>query len=56
MVALAVLKVLHPPLRFLHPDESLSEVKLAQMERMTNEHLKQTLVPGQKDCERVASK
>jgi hypothetical protein len=39
-----------PTLRFLHADESLSKVKLAQMERMTTEHLKQTLMPGQKDC------
>ena len=43
-------EVQYPPLRFLHLDESLSKVKLAQMERMTTEHLKQTLMPGQKDC------
>jgi len=42
--------VQHPPLRFLHSDESLSKVKLVQMERMTTEYLKQTLMPGQKDC------
>ena len=40
----------YPPLRFLHPDETLSKVKLAQMQRMTTEHLKETLMPGQRDC------
>ena len=40
----------YPPLPFLHPDETLSKVKLAQMQRMTTEHLKETLMPGQRDC------
>jgi len=39
-----------PPLRALHPDTSLSPAKLAQMERLTTEALRESLVPGRKDC------
>jgi hypothetical protein len=42
--------VQYPPLRFLHPDDALSKVKLALMEKMTTEYLRQTLMPGQNDC------
>jgi hypothetical protein len=40
----------YPPLKPLHPDASLSAAKLAQMERLSSEALKLSLVPGQKDC------
>jgi hypothetical protein len=36
-----------PPLAFLHSDQSLNSVKLAQFERLTNEILQQSLLPGQ---------
>ena len=38
------------PLKPLHPDSSLSPAKLAQMERLSTEALKHSLLPGQKDC------
>ena len=40
----------HPPLKFLHSDESLSKIKLSQMEHMTTEDITRTLIPGQTDC------
>jgi hypothetical protein len=39
-----------PSLKFLHTEGSLSMAKLDQIERMTTEHLKQTLLPGRPDC------
>jgi hypothetical protein len=38
------------PLKPLHPDSSLSPAKLAQMEPLSTEALKRSLLPGQKDC------
>ena len=38
-----------PPLKPLHPDASLSPAKLGDMERRTNDVLKSSLLPGQKD-------
>lgn len=38
------------PLKFLHPEESLSRAKLIQLELLTTEHLIRTLIPGQRDC------
>jgi len=40
----------YPRLKPLHPDSSLSPAKLAQMERLSTEALKHSLLPGQKDC------
>jgi hypothetical protein len=40
----------YPPLKPLHPDASLSPVKLAQMERLSTDVLKHSLLPGQRDC------
>ena len=37
----------YPPLRFLHADATLSQAKLAQMERLTTEQILASLVPGQ---------
>jgi hypothetical protein len=42
--------VKQPPLKFLHPEESLSRAKLTQLERLTTDYLMRTLVPGQKGC------
>jgi hypothetical protein len=38
------------PLRPLHPDSSLSLVKLAQIERISTDEIKKSLLPGQRDC------
>ena len=43
-------KMPNPPLKPLHPDSSLSAAKLAQMERLSNDVLKHSLAPGQRDC------
>jgi hypothetical protein len=40
----------YPPLKPLHPETSLSATKLAKMESLTTDVLKQSLMPGQKDC------
>ena len=40
----------YPPLKFLHPEQSLSKAKLMQMERLTTEFIKLTLSPGREDC------
>ena len=37
-----------PPLKQLHP--SLNPVKLVQLERISTEHLKNSLLPGQAHC------
>lgn len=37
----------------LHPDSSLNAVKLQQIDRLTTEALKQSLLPGQKDSLKV---
>jgi hypothetical protein len=39
-----------PPLKFLHSEESLSNAKLAQFERMETAALQRSLLPGGKDC------
>jgi hypothetical protein len=41
---------LHPPLKPLHPDAWLSPAKLAQMEQSSTDDLRQSLLPGQRDC------
>ena len=38
------------PLKPLHPDSSLSPVKLAALEKLTTDSLKKSLAPGQKHC------
>jgi hypothetical protein len=45
--------VAYVPLRPLHPDSSLSPAKLAQLERLSTEALKRSLLPGQKDSLKV---
>ena len=40
----------HPPLKFLHPDQSLSKAKLSQFEQVKTEVLQLTLLPGRSDC------
>lgn len=45
----------YPPLTALHPDSYLSSVKLAQMNQLSTEELKQSLLPGQRDCLKVRS-
>lgn len=39
----------HPPLKPLHPDTSLSEVKLNELNRVPTDLIKQSLMPGSKD-------
>jgi hypothetical protein len=39
-----------PPLKPLHPDRSLNAGKLAQIERVSTEALKASLVPGELGC------
>lgn len=39
----------HPPLKPLHPDASMSEAKLAQLNRIPTEIIEQFLRPGMKD-------
>ena len=38
-----------PPLKPLHPDASLSVAKLSEMEGLTTDVLRNSLLPGQKD-------
>ncbi len=40
----------HPPLKALHLDSSLNAAKLAQMERLSTEALRLSLLPGQTGC------
>jgi hypothetical protein len=40
----------YPPLKPLHPATSLSPAKLRQIERVSTEELKLSLLPGQRDC------
>ncbi len=44
---------MHLPLKFLHPESSLSRVKLMELRRLATEMLKASLVPGQKDSLKV---
>jgi hypothetical protein len=44
-----------PRLRFLHSDDSLSPVKLAQLRRISTEDLKASLTPDQRDSLKVRS-
>jgi hypothetical protein len=39
-----------PPLKQLHPKTSLSPVKLAQMDQLSTEKLKASLLPGEAHC------
>ena len=39
-----------PALKPLHSDALLSKVKLVQFERLTTDVLKDSLLPGKKDC------
>lgn len=39
----------YPPLQQLHPDASLSPVKLLLIERLSTEALKASLMPGRRD-------
>jgi len=39
-----------PPLRPLHSGTSLNKVKLDQMDRLTTEELKGSLLPGKENC------
>ena len=36
-----------PPLKFLHPDSSLSEAKLGQFDKLSTQELIDSLKPGQ---------
>jgi len=40
----------YPPLKPLHPDNSLNTVKIAQLEWLSTEALLASLLPGQKGC------
>lgn len=40
----------HPPLKPLHLDSSLNAAKLAQMERLSTETLRVSLLPGLEGC------
>ena len=40
----------YSPLKSLHPDSSLNVVKLAQMERLSTESLRASLLPGEPGC------
>jgi hypothetical protein len=39
-----------PPLKSLHPDSSLLQLKLTGMEQKSTEELVRSLMPGQEDC------
>ena len=39
-----------PPLRPLHSDASLNKVKLDQLDRLTTDDLKRSLLPGERNC------
>jgi hypothetical protein len=39
-----------PPLKPLHPEALLNPGKLAKIESLETEVIKQSLVPGQRDC------
>jgi len=40
----------YPPLKSLHSNSSLIELKLAQMRELSTEMLVSSLAPGQRDC------
>ena len=40
----------YPPLKSLHLDSSLNPAKLAQMERLSTETLRESLLPGLQGC------
>ena len=40
----------YPPLKPLHPDNSLNTVKIALLERLSTEALLASLLPGQEGC------
>jgi len=44
---------MYPPLKFLHPESSLSQAKLEQLRRASTEALEASLLPGQKDSLKV---
>jgi len=39
-----------PPLKPLHSESSLSAAKLAKLELLSNDQLKNSLLPGKKEC------
>lgn len=39
-----------PPLKSLHPDSSLIPAKLGAMEQYSTDMLKESLLPGRRDC------
>jgi len=41
---------MHPPLRPLHSDTALSSPKLAELERLSTDAIRISLVPGRRDC------
>jgi len=43
----------YPPLTALHPESYLSPVKLARMNQLSTDDIKQSLLPGQNDCLKV---
>lgn len=43
----------NPALKFLHSDELLNKVKLAELEKLTTQQMQMTLAPGEKDCLKV---
>jgi hypothetical protein len=46
----APIEMSYPPLKFLHAHDSLNKIKLAQLDRLTTELIRQSLLPGQRDC------
>jgi hypothetical protein len=40
----------YPPLKFLHVESSLNAAKLAQMERLSTDDLRVSLLPGKFGC------
>jgi hypothetical protein len=40
----------YPPLKSLHPDSYINQVKLAQLERVSTEALLASLLPGKEGC------
>jgi len=44
----------YPPLKPLHPDDSLSQAKLAQLNLLSTEFLTVSLLPGQQHCLKVS--
>jgi hypothetical protein len=41
---------MQPALKLLHPEDSLSQLKLAQLRRLSTDVIEASLCPGQRDC------